>query len=415
MDYIMEALSVAETNRSVIPESCLSFSEMAGYLTEFTNSELNNILESIGIDELKYFEKNGSIKYYDEAALSDFKAKFANHIKDVWSAYKNFWEKVISAMQQDVKQSKSLGNLSKADLDTIKSYGKTHTFFKASDIKFDANAKKFYENINIVFTTISDENADKIKEGKSLLSDEVCSKISGVEAKSNSSMKKELKKKLIGAEVEANYAWVNKNWSNLTKFISTGGVEFAKTAYNAEKAIFAEFTKGIDSFDNDMTSCAGAWIVLVDMTLSTMHTCYATAIDVYRRRFKEYVNIATKVIGNKPVKEAAQDVPQDDNNDFKEVPDNEIPKTTSEEDYKEVQEAEEVKKNDDGTEDTTADTVDTDPDRNLKAAGLEEAAEEDDKKEEEDTPDVSEMDDLKDIKESAYSKQFDMINKAFDF
>ena len=31
MDYIMEALSAEESNREVIPASCLSFSEMADY------------------------------------------------------------------------------------------------------------------------------------------------------------------------------------------------------------------------------------------------------------------------------------------------------------------------------------------------------------------------------------------------
>lgn len=363
MDYIMETLSKVETNREVIPEGCLSFSEMSDYLAEFTNSEFNKLLESIGINELIVYEATGSMIVYEGKLLSDLKAKFANHIKDTWSAYKGFWEKALKQAQEDVNGAKSIGDLS-GSIDYLKAdkiYGKTHSFYDQSTIKFGTNTREFIKEINNSF-----EGAEDGKKIKSELESKVCSKISGVDAKLNMVMKKALKKKLTGNKIDMNGAQIKKEWNNIRSEISTGYISNVKKAYNTEKEVFAIATKRLESIDDSFTNVINSWMSIINTALHVMHGCYATQLDVDRRQFREYVNIATKVVSLDPSKKLTESVVEEDEVQVSEVT----------------------------TEDTTQ-------------VNLENSSEDDSSV----TEDIKEP-----FTESFFeSKQFDLIDRAFDF
>lgn len=306
MDYIMEALSAENANREVIPDSCLSFSEMADYTAEFTNEEFNKMLESIGLDELAVFEATGSLIVYEAEKLATLKARIANHVKDIWAVYKNFWEKCIADIQKDVKIASKLPSADLSDIDKSKNFGKVHQFdFKS---KYDSNAVSFSREIKKTFNGISDEDSDAAKEAKNLLSDVICSKISGVDCKTTKEMKKALKNKINGEVATVNGAWVKRNWNNIMDVVNgKKSVELAKQAYNKEKEAFAQITAQLDSIDNDISGIVAAWSYMIDTTLSTMHTCYAIEMDACKRRVKEYTNIVAKVASMYPAKKAVKE------------------------------------------------------------------------------------------------------------
>lgn len=306
MDYIMEALSAEESNREVIPASCLSFSEMADYAAEFTNEEFNKMLECIGLDELAVFEATGSLIVYEAENLAKLKSRIANHVKDIWAVYKNFWEKCITDIQNDVKIASKLPAADLSDIDKTKSFGKVHKFeFKS---KYDSNALAFSREIKKTFNGIADEDGEAAKEAKNLLSDVICSKISGVECKTSREMKKALKSKINGEVVTVNGAWVKRNWNNIMDVVNgKKSAELAKEAYNKEKEAFSQITAQLDSIDNDISGIVAAWSYMIDTTLSTMHTCYAVEMDACKRRLKEYTNIVAKVSSMYPAKKAVKE------------------------------------------------------------------------------------------------------------
>ena len=85
---ILEELGKLEANKNVIPSDCMTFSEAASYVIEYTDSEYNKLFEAVGIEELAVYESTGSQIIYEEGKLKDLKEKIVNFIKRIYEKTK---------------------------------------------------------------------------------------------------------------------------------------------------------------------------------------------------------------------------------------------------------------------------------------------------------------------------------------
>lgn len=308
---------VAETNRDIIPDTCISFSEMSDYVSQFSIEEYNNIMEEAGINELLVFEATGNLIVYEGEELDKLKAKFNSMVTKIWGVIKSFWEKVISSYSSDDK--KLVTALKKVKVTELpdKKFGITHTFFNPLDIKYAENAGKFAEQTKKVFSVFSslDDN-DKSKGAYDALEDQICTSISGVNSKSNSSMKSELKSKLIGDKVVADKAYVAAHIDIIIEGITAGKcVAEVKKAYNEEKKVFTDISKQVNELTDGLSVICNLWGKLIVEIINTMHACYSVEMDVLKRQYTEYRMVAMKVVkasGVKYTTEAAVEEVEDD-------------------------------------------------------------------------------------------------------
>ena len=301
MDKIMKSLSEVEANRSVIPESCLSFSEMSDYIALYAIKEFN--------------EMNSVLTESSDAS------SIKDHIVKVWSADKAYWEKVLAESKSQVSKAKSI-KVTAIDIDKLedKVYGKCHTYTKLADVKFDRNAANFAREVKKVFTSISLASDTKaIKEARNILEGDICKEISGFnDVKSNRDIKSKLTKELMGGLYKADKAFLKRHINKMNKVITTSTTDEIKAAYNGEKRVYAELLRQLNEVDADLTKIANAWGSMLTETLTVLHKCYAVEMDVCTRRFKEYVNILGKVATAKAsaVKESAEvEAPKDKGTD----------------------------------------------------------------------------------------------------
>ena len=118
MEDIMKVLSEIESNKSVIPESCLSYSEMADYTIK---EAMKSYVRLTDLNECAYV-----IESMDKVSAKD---QFRKHINDIWATNEAFYEKAL----KDAKAKKSKANAIKVSANSLanvesKTYGKCHAY-----------------------------------------------------------------------------------------------------------------------------------------------------------------------------------------------------------------------------------------------------------------------------------------------
>lgn len=284
----------------VIPPTCITFAEQADYLAEYTNEVFYDLMEEIGIEELALFESTGSMMVYEGVVSNEIKVKISIALMRIWKAIEKFWASVMKVFTKDPKDLYS--PISKEFIKNIedKSFGKTHTFYDKEDVKFADNSWKVYEQSVKVFKKLMNSTASKedIIKGKNKIDDILCSTISGLSDCNNiKCIKKNLKTKLIGGEVDANKEFLLKNYKDLYDYVIAGnGKKAVEAAYAKERDAFHKIIDSIDKdFDDKFPDVAIQWQGVIVNIINAMHSCYASLADVYNKRYHEYRNILVKV------------------------------------------------------------------------------------------------------------------------
>ena len=322
MDYILEQLDYSEVeNDFVFPESCNTFYDRALYISDYAHGLVNEMMEEIGVQELKSFEENGSLVIYEGKALALMKIKFDAICIRIWRALDAFWNDVLKVFNKGEKATYvKINKETIASLKDNKVYGKTHKFFNEDEISFAQDANKFIEEVNKVYEGLIDNGVKDIitiSKATDKLEAIVCSKVSGIAGvKTNSQVKKALKKKLIGDEYLITKRVIAQSADAIyTIATSNESVMRAKKEYENQRKVFWKLMKSIeDKFNDDFLAVAGQWINVILDVVSVLNTCYAVECDVLVRRRQEYRNIMAKLnsIQNKVIKaenEAAEAAP----------------------------------------------------------------------------------------------------------
>jgi len=131
---ILEELGKLEANKNVIPSDCMTFSEAASYVIEYTDSEYNRLFEAVGIEELAVYESTGSQIIYEAGKLEEFKNKVVAFIQRVWQAIKDFFTRIIGYIMLKTKSAAKLKGVTKAD---VEKYAAEKKYGVASEWKQD--------------------------------------------------------------------------------------------------------------------------------------------------------------------------------------------------------------------------------------------------------------------------------------
>jgi hypothetical protein len=302
MDYILEQLEYSDVKEDfVIPESCNTFYKKSLYLSEYCHRLFDELLEEIGVDELKQFELNGSRVVYEGANLDKIKDKFESVLTRIYRAIDSFWNSVLLVFNKGEKATYVPIKQETIDaLDPNKIYGKTHTFFKDADAKFGANANEFIRNVNKAYKDLISSNADSdtISKMSKKFEAMICSKVSGIESISKTKeLTKQLKSKLTGEEVQITKATIEK-YNDIIYKIGTSKESFqrAQKAYEDQKKVFWNLIDKIEKdFSDEFVSIVSEWTKVIVDTVSILNTCYGIQCDVMTRRRQEYRNILAKL------------------------------------------------------------------------------------------------------------------------
>ena len=281
----------------LIPDSCLTFSEMIDYVKLYSKDEYSKLMESIGIYELEYFKENYNTMVYTEASISELKDKILGTLKKIVRAVEVFWAKTTSIITGNSNKmiSTQLDKNKIAAIPTNIVIGKTYTFKGISEYNFKKNSEEFIRKANkALYKTTNDNAEDIFNELKATL----YSNVSDVSCKSYSEMKSNLKDKLLGDEIEVNSEWILKNYSLLTKFIYNSGniKEVVNQSRDEDISIFDQIEKKIEAFDDSETEIANQWCDLMIDLSNACHACYAVKMDVLKRLYVDYLRIARATV-----------------------------------------------------------------------------------------------------------------------
>lgn len=318
-------------SRSVIPDYVMSFSEAALYVAESIDKDYNNLMESIGIEELAVFESTGMEIVYEGERLASFKEKVVNFFKQAWATIKGFFEKILGWFEQkrkeNVKNMKS--KIDKADLSKIPDgtvFGKMHKFSEKEitdeATKFCVNTNKFLRKVNEEFGKAcngvdesNEESKVKAKDEGAKLKEEfvenVVKEISGYDVKTIADAKKKIEESLIGEEVEINKENIESKLAILNMVVMSGKVnDSIKTQYkNMKKAVDDAITR-TKGYTDARVICAGKEVDVYSKVMQSSLGLIGKTMDVYKRYFSEsrniFVKVAVKAGKIKPVKESVE-------------------------------------------------------------------------------------------------------------
>lgn len=293
-----DELSMINADNNTIPDSCLSYSEQALYVSEKMRENYNEALKYIGAFELAIYEAtNNQLQYNSGKSINMLQNKLTDIYESDFATMKGFWTGVVADINEAVMNSRSYDLMLVEESDVTKSsYGTTHTFFDPEKVKFYANADKVINIINTKMSKLVNADQNAIDVVKAELEKRICSSISGVQGASNvKEMKETLKEKLVGKTIEADDKFVKKNLDKM-KSIVTGksSIKIAKNAYKSEKAAIKSAISAAKKAGASNQRVVKVWHSLLTDVLSVLHACYAAQLDVHKRQYHEYKNILVK-------------------------------------------------------------------------------------------------------------------------
>ena len=266
MSYLKESLDKIEPNKDIIPEHCLSFSEMSLYLEKINHDSVTDILESISEKEIKYLKENNELKSYNEADIEDLKDRLDLHFRDRWAGYKGFWESVIDKFDDTLCKLRPLDEINFSMIQENRVYGKIHDFIDYDKVSFAENCT------DIIFNNVLDESSD---------------------------LKKQIygKNKIVGPVVEADSKYISKNWEKINESFKdhVSSAEAIKKFIVQESVTVGLLLQKIKSIDEKAISEMTTWLPLVDNSLATMHEHYANTMDSIYHNLLEIALIKSRI------------------------------------------------------------------------------------------------------------------------
>lgn len=295
MSYEFDLISNTKSN-CIFPESCISFQDQTQYINNYIEEEYINFISKLANDELIYFKENGALVVYEGAKLDDLKDSIEQFFENIWSTIKSQYEDIYCKFERDLREFKNrkIKDIDISKLDDTKVYGNTFEYFNMKDYDFGERARKFADKINEEFKSIDDETESKCTK-ESLMSD-VYKAVSSVDANSLVKMEVLLKRKLKGDKIKVDKKYFEKNYDDMLAIAQGNAVEIAiKKAYNDEKKYFTNMIRSVQKTNDSYASFIEDWLRCLDTTMIAMVNCYAIAMDMYRRRYKEYRVILTRI------------------------------------------------------------------------------------------------------------------------
>lgn len=309
-DEEVDYVGYVEANMDVIPSYALTFSEAALYLAEDAENQFGELFKNIGISELAVFESTGMEVIYEGEKLNNFKEGFIKLWNTIWSNIKGFFENILKKFNEMKTEAKKK-LYKKADLNNLKTkdkngkekvFGKTHKFNEElMKAKYSANASIYAGKIANEFenmTVLDKENlSEKIDQKQKDVEEEVCSKVSGIDGvKDVKNMKEELKKKMMGEEIEATVAFVKSNYNEMRDLIIGDKInKVIKQDYARAKKFINDRIKEVKKFKDDRAKVAKSEVKSLILICNCMNSCRGVLFDVMSRRYNEYRNIVVRV------------------------------------------------------------------------------------------------------------------------
>lgn len=310
-DEEVDYVGYVEANMDVIPSYALTFSEAALYLAEDAENQFGELFKNIGISELAVFESTGMEVIYEGEKLNNFKEGFIKLWNTIWSNIKGFFENILEKFNKMKTEAKKK-LYKKADLNNLKTkdkngkekvFGKTHKFDSSlMNAKYSDLAVGYAHRVSERFEKLAgqqnNENlSEEINNKQKQVEEEVCSVVSGISGvKDVKNMKEELKKKLMGEEIEATVAFVKSNYDEMRELVIGNKIEKSiKKDFAAAKKFINDRIKEVKKYKDDRAKVAKSEVKSLITICNCMNSCRGVLYDVMSRRYNEYRNIVVRV------------------------------------------------------------------------------------------------------------------------
>lgn len=294
----VEELAV-EADTSALSRNVLTYTEQAMFLAEAAESSYNEMMKSIGIQELSVYEETGEIVVYEGASFKSIIDKVVGFLKKILSQIKGFFEETYKKFEKMYKERKEkLADAVDAKINDLgeSNYkaGKIYNYAKLTSTSIDGIAK----NAEDVTTKINGASADAVADiGNNIIS----SLLSGVVSSAPDSLgeaTKKVKEELKGEKVDATVDFVKKNWAEIRN-CAINGNGFKSTLKTAFKDLKKVVDKAISSAKklketDDPEAVKKSIQVYKDVVVAAKSLIFA-AIDVAKLQDTEYTGLFVKV------------------------------------------------------------------------------------------------------------------------
>lgn len=290
----VEELAV-EADTSALSRNVLTYTEQALYLAEAAESSFNEMMKSIGIQELSVYEETGEMIVYEGANFKGLIGKVVDFFKDLWSRIKGFFDDTYKKFEKDWRERKEKV-ADKVDInklaDSNYKAGKVYNYAKLTSTTLDGISNKAKD----LATKAQSTSVDKLDEIN--IFDELLGGIVSETPESIGAATSKFKEALKGQKVDATVEYVKKNWAEISNcFVKGNGFKttlkaaFKDTKQIIDKAI-SETKKLSESDDPEVIKKAIK--LYKDIVVASKSLLFA-AVDVAKQQDTEYKGLFVKV------------------------------------------------------------------------------------------------------------------------
>jgi hypothetical protein len=283
-----------------IYEFCDTFAEGAFALCAFAEGAYTELFESIGCNELAFYESTGrELDYVSEA---EEEKKAGEGIKGffikIWGAIKAAYEKVIAWIDKNVKDF----------IDTVKENGVKDINANWGKIKGSIADDKSFGKFSFDIITMKKQvgikaktwcqNSNSFAKHDGANTDDIYKVVFGYDSvKSISELQKAIRKDLTLETAEnVDKAFIDKNLKDLTDIVMRGTCKnFIKEQYNAQKKSINEFIKDNESIKNKSENLKNK-ISLAKNTVNVTNAALMTLLDIDKKFYVSCRNILIAVL-----------------------------------------------------------------------------------------------------------------------
>ena len=281
-----------------IYEYCDTYAEKAFALCAFAEGAYTELFESIGCNELAFYESTG--KELDYVSEAEEEKKAGEGIKafftKIWGAIKAAYEKVIAWIDQNVKEFirvntennikdiKANWSKVKGSIADDKSFGKFGYSFDVSK-KIDQMASNWSSQA-VAFAA---DPSNKI--------DDIYNSVFGHNVESVSALQKAVRDELtLKDAVTVNKEFVDKNLDALIAVVQKGKLKDSiKKQYNEEKKMINNFIGKSEKIKNQSDQLK-AQISLAKGTINVTNAAFMVLLDVDKKIFASSKNVLIAVL-----------------------------------------------------------------------------------------------------------------------
>lgn len=313
MAYMNESfLKEAPIVEGIIPSYAMNFSESALFVCESMERSYNSLFQGIGINELAYYEENGTlIDYCTEAEeQKSLKEKVKEFFKNLWGAIKGFFEDVLKKIKEAIKENKAkmkdkIDNTDFAKIDPKTNFGKIHSY-----TVFDNKAKNTLKRLNSYVKSmdasweeISDNNSDVVASQIKESGEGIVAYMIEKDGKTAEDLKNYIKG-LVDQNnlIDLTYDYVKNNIGKFTDVVFNDAAinevkEMYKLARTTIDECLSKASKSVDEAGKKQakTSVIQAEVKVYETAAQLNTTANGAIIDVLSKKMKEYRKVVFKV------------------------------------------------------------------------------------------------------------------------